>query len=151
MRRVGVSAIKEAERPGLSAMLQVYLSELSAFGGEKIENRSFDYRFLDAYWIEPNRWPFWIVSVGRKCGFALVRKRKDAVFEIAEFYVVPACRRGGMGSKAARLLFRRFPGKWCVSEFAENSVAVTFWRNLAADFGYTERFVGDRVEQRFDC
>ena len=150
MGRVEVSAVQETEKPCFSAILRVYLSELFVFSGEKIANRTFDYRHLDAYWIEPDRWPFWIISDGRICGFALVRRREDSVFEMAEFYVDPASRRGGVGSKAAMLLFRRFSGKWCVSAFAENSVAVMFWRNLAKEFDSAERFAGNRVEQTFD-
>lgn len=131
-------------------MLRNYLSELLVFSGDEMGGGTLRYRYLDAYWIEPNRWPFWIISEGRKIGFALVRSREDSIFEMAEFYVDRVYRRGGVGSKAARLLFKRFPGKWSISEFAENSVAVTFWRSLAADFGYVERFEGNRVEQSFD-
>jgi Predicted acetyltransferase len=47
---------------------------------------------------------------------------------MAEFFVMRKYRRGGVGGKAARAVFARFPGEWQVRQLAANGAAVAFWR-----------------------
>ena len=144
--------VKDSEKPEVWEMLQQYLAELSNLGGEQATDGQYAYRYFDSYWTEPNRWPFWIIaSEGKRAGFALVRKIDDDVFEMAEFYVCPECRRGGLGAKAARELFVRFPGKWRISEFRRNTPAIAFWAAAIADFEYKETVSGDHIVQQFDA
>lgn len=70
---------------------------------------------------------------GRPAGFALVRERADfagaGVREISEFFVLRKYRRRGVGTRAARALFARFPGPWEIAVLAWNP-ARRFWRDL---------------------
>jgi predicted acetyltransferase len=149
--RFKITAVSESEKSKLWEALQNYLAELSKLGGRPALNGVFPYRYFNAYWDEPDRWPFWIKSEDEIAGFALVRKRDDGAFEMAEFYVRPEYRRSGIGAGSARALFARFPGRWHLSEFKENTAAIAFWRRVLQDFSaYAETVGTERVEQSFN-
>jgi len=145
-----IALVPESEKSQLWRELQDYLAELSRLSGKPLAGE-FPYRYFDRYWQEPNRWPFWIKSLGRRAGFALVRKRDDGVFDMAEFYIRPENRRGGIGTGIARALFARFSGRWHVSEMIENSAAIAFWRRVLDGFvPYNEAANSEHVEQTFE-
>jgi predicted acetyltransferase len=49
---------------------------------------------------------------------------------MAEFFVLRRYRRQGVGERAARAAFGRFPGPWEVRERAGNDAAIAFWRRV---------------------
>jgi len=143
--------IREQEKPRLWSMLQRYLAELSTLGGAQAVAGEFQYRYFEDYWRDPERWPFWITSDGQVAGFALVRRRDDGVVEMAEFFIAAEHRRSGIGSKSARALFARFPGRWHLSEFRQNHPAISFWRTVLRGFAAYEETAGEeRIEQSFE-
>jgi predicted acetyltransferase len=84
------------------------------------------------FWTPRGRRHFVVLVSGRLAGFALVRERAHfagaGVREISEFFVLRKYRRRGVGTRAARTLFARFPGRWEVAEVAWNVAAQRFWR-----------------------
>lgn len=145
-----IPLVAEPEKLQLWRELQDYLAELSKLSGKPLADE-FPYRYLDRYWQEPNRWPFWFKSEGQRVGFALVRKREDGAFEMAEFYVRPEHRRSGIGAASARALFARLPGRWHVSEMVENLPAITFWRRVLDGFAsYQETANSEQIFQNFE-
>jgi predicted acetyltransferase len=72
-------------------------------------------------------------------GFALVTRGSPAsedpeVLDVAEFFVLRAYRRSGVGRRATRLLWNRLPGKWTVRASQGVPSAVKFWREVIAEF-----------------
>ena len=53
---------------------------------------------------------------------------------MAEFFVMRKFRRQGVGSRVARQLFDRFPGRWEIAQKLENKIGQAFWRTLIADY-----------------
>jgi predicted acetyltransferase len=49
---------------------------------------------------------------------------------MAEFFVIEAARRRGVGASAAALIFSRFSGEWEVVEDEYNRPALGFWRRV---------------------
>ena len=118
------------DRSKLSTLLDAYLNELA--GHREIAVGAItasDYPYLDAYFREPGRHPFFIADRGVVVGFALVRDPEStgSVREMAEFYVKPSRRRLGVGAAAIELLWRRFPGDWELQVHARNEIAMRFW------------------------
>ena len=115
------------ERGQLKDMLGRYLTELSSFG-----EVNHAYPWLDAYW-QPGeaRWPYLIESAGALAGFALVNTHAPSGelvdYALAEFYVLPAARGGGVGRKAASAVLHRHPGTWELSAMRANEPALRFW------------------------
>ena len=95
----------------------------------------FGYRWLDHYWTDEERHPFFIRAGGSLAGFALVRRIESAQrhhHALAEFFVMRRFRLLGVGREAAGQLFTLFPGPWRVHQEASNGGAQQFWRKVIA-------------------
>lgn len=123
------------DKPILRALLSEYLAELAAVTGTSVtrdEQGHVPYRYFDAYWRDPARIPFGIWLDGEIAGFCLLRDAGDR-WQIAEFYVMPAARRAGVGAAAITEL-----KQYCLEEpvhrtieartLPENFPAIAFWR-----------------------
>jgi ribosomal protein S18 acetylase RimI-like enzyme len=115
------------ERDRLATLLADYLFEF--------DGRTEPYPYLDAYWAEPERLPLLIESDGEVCGLCLIR-RHDGGWRIAEFYVEPSRRRGGVGRAAVEALAARARSEGAAFLEAkvhpDNHGALQFW--LSIDF-----------------
>lgn len=116
----------------LRHLIELYNYDFSEFTDEDVnEFGLYDYKFLDYYWTEPDRYPFFIKVDGQYAGFALVRKHGDmAAFSMAEFFVMKKYRKMGVGKTVALYLFNMFKGKWELSAVEENVPAQMFWRKV---------------------
>jgi predicted acetyltransferase len=125
-----------AARRTVANLMELYLYEFSDIDGRPIgEDGCYGYATLDAYWHEAGRYPLLIRVDGRLAGFALVMEHRLLDGEspghlIAEFFVMRAQRRRGIGTAVATQLFDRFPGPWWVSEHGGNAQALAFWRTV---------------------
>jgi predicted acetyltransferase len=115
-------------------------------GWDVDEHGVFGYQYLDHYWTEPDRHPFFIRADGYLAGFALVRA--GSPHDMAEFFVMRKYRRGGIGISAARMVFERFPGEWQVRQLAANAGGTAFWRT-AIPVPFDEEVCEGRPVQRF--
>jgi predicted acetyltransferase len=128
-----------ADREWIRAVYRDYLSELSTSKtglfpalGEWNEREG---EFLAGWFSDPTSHPFVILQDAARAGFALVTRvpsfpRRDADYRMAEFFVIEAARRRGVGASAAALLFSRFSGEWEVVEDEYNRPALGFWRQV---------------------
>src|SRR5579884_1395429 len=93
-------------KPQLQALMNEHLLELAALEGVELpadDAGNVHYRYFDAYWIEPERYPF-VVQVGDElAGFCLLRDL-EPYWGIAEFYIRPTYRRSGVGTAAVSLV-----------------------------------------------
>ncbi len=95
------------------------------------------FQWLDAYFRESERHPFFMLFEGQLAGFVLVREggtAEDFDYQIAEFFVFRRFRRQGIGQRAARSALALFPGIWCIGFCEDNLPAVRFWRSFASGF-----------------
>jgi predicted acetyltransferase len=146
---VRAKPIPFSESQELWADLQDYIRELSVYDAIESENGVYHYKWFDAYWQSPSRWPFWAEQGKERAGFALVRREENGTMDMAEFYVRPSHRRTGTGLAFARILLEMFPGPWNISEYRANTGAVAFWREVASGYYYSEEeYVGDSGKQR---
>ena len=131
-----VLEVAERHHAGLLAnLMELYLHDMSeAFDIEPGDDGRFGYEHLPLYWSEPEwRCPFLIRHDGRVAGFVLVTRASEA-FDIAEFFVLRRHRRGGVGRRAAFLIWDRFPGRWTVRVAEANRAALAFWRGVIAEY-----------------
>jgi predicted acetyltransferase len=137
------------ERPVLDHLLQLYFhdfSELAALGspyGEVDENGLFGYSpSLDSYWREADHIPLLIRADGHIAGFVLLHRWSalDRPLDraVAEFFVLRKYRRAGVGTRAAHLVFRRYPGRWEVPVADYNPDALRFWRTVVRSLSIAE-------------
>ena len=123
-----------SHKPILRRLLELYLYDLSRVGGRgPDESGRFGYRHLNAYWKERGRHAYLAKVDGEWAGFALVNKRSPlggADWWMAEFFILAAFRRRGIGEQLARSVFARHPGIWHVGELAGNREAQAYWRRV---------------------
>lgn len=124
----------------LGNLLELYAHELSDVFPEVVlgPDGRFGYARLPLYWSEPDRrFPFVIRADGQVAGFVLATRGSPAtedpeVLDVAEFFVLRRYRRRGVGQRAARLLWRRLPGRWTVRVAEENRGGLAFWGDVLA-------------------
>ena len=58
----------------------------------------------------------------------------DSVWDMAEFFIVRAHRRNGIGLTAAHQVWRQFPGPWQVRVMQSNRAAQYFWQQAINGF-----------------
>ena len=135
---IDIQLAKYSEKHLLRNMLELYAYDFSEFEDRDLnEFGKYEYRYLDLYWIESERYPF-IVRVNDKlAGFVLINQfayTKEAKWTIAEFFILKKYRNQGIGKKSAFYMFDRFPGRWEVRTLNENLVAKTFWRTTIQQY-----------------
>ncbi len=125
------------DKPLMRNLLQLYLYDLSQFGGEWPVDRNgeFRYDYLDHYWApeESGRHAYLFECDGRPVGFALVRPVDGRFYEMAEFFVLRKYRRQGLGRKWATQIIQMQSGEWGIDFYKNNEVAAGLWRSLAAE------------------
>lgn len=116
----------------LANLLQLYRYDFSALRGyELTPHGTFVYRFLDHYFLEPERSAWLVHHEGQLAGFVLARSFSDGSSEMAEFFVVRGHRRRGVGRQAAHTAFFSRPGRWVVAYDIGNTDAAAFWPRVA--------------------
>jgi predicted acetyltransferase len=125
---VTLTPVAYEDKPILARLLELYSHDMSEFYEDVRINQHglFLYRHLDHYWTEEGRYPYLIRVDDRIAGFVLVRE-VEAVFQIAEFFVLRNLRRTGVGAVAASAAFHKHPGRWEVWHAASNKPAAAFW------------------------
>ena len=126
----------------LYKLLQYSLFEESATDFNELnEYAEFEYKWFDNYFIDEERYAYFIKSDEKLLGFVMVNnylendKIKDG-HSIAEFMVIPKYRRNKIGKKVAIEVFDKFKGYWEVKPSLGSESAYMFWENVIKE--YTE-------------
>ena len=132
-----------AQQPVFERLLQLYKYDFSEFApigspyGEVDAEGRFAYPGLESYWQESGRIPLLIRADDRLAGFALLNQWSALELPldhaVAEFFVLRKYRRALVGTRAALLIFRRYPGQWEVGVAWYNPPALAFWRSVAEE------------------
>lgn len=130
--------VAEEEKEILRNLLEKYLFEFSQWDDAPLNALGlFGYRYLDCYWTEENRFPFFIFVEGELAGFALVNDYLEVPeqtdYTMSEFFVLHRYRKKGVASEAAKQLFARFPGRWQLKYHPHNFVSARFWNRVVGE------------------
>jgi len=152
---VTLAEVPAAQKSVIANLIQLYKYDFSKFApvgsdkGEASADGLFTYEALDSYWQENGRVPFTIQADGRLAGFALINRwsalDRPLDRSVGEFFVMRKYRRHRVGSRAAKLLFERFRGRWEVPVAWYNPPALSFWRAVVPSVadGPVEECAGD--------
>ena len=132
--------VDKTEKSVLRQLLELYNYDFSEYDQADVDTHGwYGYGYLDHYWMEPTRHPFFIKVDGKLAGFVLVNaycyylKDTDAQ-SIAEFFVMRKYRRLGVGKTVAREVFEKFPGKWEVLQHGANAPSIQFWETVVGEY-----------------
>jgi predicted acetyltransferase len=138
--RIEVLLATREQEPVLANLLELYAHDFSELRDLDVgEDGRFGYGALPLYWTEPGRFPFLVRVGGRLAGLVLVRRGsvisgEEAVWDMAEFFVVRGYRRRRIGMQVAQEVWRRFPGRWEVRVMQQNDAAWRFWQEAISSF-----------------
>lgn len=129
-----------AQRPVLANLFELYAHDFSKFHEVEMgEDGRFGYKHLPLYWQEPNRHPFLVRADGKLAGFVFIKRGSEVsadagVWDMAEFFVLRALRRRGIGTRIAHEVWGRFPGQWEIRVMEANEPASGFWQRAVTAF-----------------
>jgi predicted acetyltransferase len=110
-----------------------------------------------ARWFgDPNALPLLIAQSQVPVGFAMVSRLSasaSADYRMGEFFIDRDHRGLGLGRGAVQLILDRFAGRWEITEYQRNHIAVKFWRRVVTAYTggqYQERIVNGEVRQTFE-
>jgi len=125
----------------LRELLELYVEELSGiFSVEGGADGRFGYDKLPLYWTDPDaHHAFLILADSHVAGFVLATRGSPAGdmatdLDVAEFFVLPAYRRSGVGRRAAIALWDQLPGRWVVRVSEANGAGLHFWADVIASY-----------------
>jgi predicted acetyltransferase len=133
-------AATAAHLPILTNLLQLYAHDFSEFHAIEIDpDGRFDYHQLPLYFSDRNRHPFLVMLDARPAGFVFVSQGSEVTgsrqaWDMAEFFILRAHRRRGLGTRMAHQVFARFPGPWEVRVMHSNRSARDFWARAISSF-----------------
>jgi len=139
-----IPAAREQE-PILANLVELYIHDFSAFHPMDLgPDGRFGYKHLPDYWTEPGHHPLLVTVDDQLSGFALVKRVRalfpdvqvgeQPVWDMAEFIVVRAHRRNGVGLTAAHQVWQLFLGPWQVRVMHSNRPALLFWQRAIDTF-----------------
>ena len=123
------------EKPVLHNLMQLCFHDYSEYNNEDVGQFGlYNYKYLDYYWTEPERFAYFVKIDSKLAGFAIgicgLPKNGERVNSLSEFFILRKYRRKGIGIKVAHRLFAKFPGRWLVGQETDNYPAQAFWRKV---------------------
>lgn len=121
----------DRDNPHLSDLFVDYVAEMVRYLDPNDPNtRSVDAsQILAKYWQEQPVWAYFILADEEIAGFCLLRHYPGEVMtmDIAQYYILPAFRRQGLGAHSLVKLIEMHPGKWLIRVLKTNTGAFDFW------------------------
>ncbi|MBU1305653.1 MAG: GNAT family N-acetyltransferase [Alphaproteobacteria bacterium] len=129
MSAISLLAARPDQKSTIANLIQLYLHDMTEFMPFPVSaDGRFQYDFLDRFWQHP----YLIMAGNEIAGFALVvdscplTGRKPCFF-MAEFFILKAYRRRGVGAAALAEAISRHPGDWHIGVPLANIPALAFW------------------------
>ena len=136
---VTVVSVKKEEKEILRNLMEKYLYEFSRYDENDVNDLGlYGYDYLDFYWTEENRFPFFIKADGKLAGFVMVNDYQEirikTDYSMAEFFVLHKYRRRGIGTSALKFIFDTFKGKWQLMYHPKNEGSMIFWTKVVEEY-----------------
>ena len=130
--------IKIEEKEILRNLMEKYLYEFSQYTLWDVNPLGlYGYGYIDHYWTEKGRWPYFVKVDGKIAGFVMVNDFREADaatdYTMSEFFIVYKYRRHGIGRKAAYAVIQEHPGVWQLKYHPKNIASAKFWNGIVGD------------------
>ena len=133
---------KKEDRETMMNLLEKYLYEFSQWEKTDVdEDGLYGYEYLDCYFEEENRFPYFIKVDDKIAGFVLICDypevpEEETDFCLSEFFIMHKYRRNGYGKEAVFKVLDLHHGKWQLKRHPHNIGSVIFWNKVIDE--YTE-------------
>ena len=137
---VDIVLVKKEEKEILRNLLEKYAYEFSQYTLMDINDLGlYGFDWLDCYWTDKNRFPYFIKVDGKLAGFVMVNDCPEVPntkvdFCISEFFVMYKYRRQGVGKAAVFKVFDLHHGTWQLKRYPKNIASVYFWDHVIKEY-----------------
>jgi predicted acetyltransferase len=136
---ITIELVKKEEKEILKNLLEKYHYEHSQYDDRGVNDLGlFGYDYLDNYWTEKNRFPYFIKVIGKLAGFILVNDYPEAKFEsnytISEFFIMYKYRNKGIGKYVVKYILDKYKGKWQLNFHPKNEISKNFWIKTISEY-----------------
>ena len=150
---IEIVKVLEEEKTILSHLIELYEYDFSEYENSDVNRLGlYGYSYLDCYWTEDKRYPYFIKVDGKLAGFVMVgnycyASKDNDTLSLAEFFVMKKYRKNGIGSYVAKEVLQRLhPGKWELIVHPYNEVALSFWCKIIEQCAKGQVKVIDNLE-----
>lgn len=144
------------EREILARLIELYEYDFSDFEQSDLNsNGLYGYEYLDSYWKNPQRFPYFILVNGKYAGFVLVCdycyvSTEENTFFMSEFFVMKKYRNKGVGQFAASKIFSMHLGLWELTVHPNNPSSHLFWKKIIRRVGAEDFKIHDQVKNVYE-
>jgi predicted acetyltransferase len=136
---ITIEAVKIEEKEILRNLLEKYNYEFSQYEKTDVNNLGlYGFDYMDYYWMEKNKFPYFIKINNLLVGFAMVTDHRDINIEtdytMAEFSILFKYRKMGIGKNVVKQLFEKHKGKWQIKFHPKNEISEIFWTNVVKEY-----------------
>jgi len=136
---ITIELVKKDEKEILKNLLEKYNYEFSQYNDLDVNNLGlYGYDYLDNYWTENNRFPFFIKVNGKLAGFILINDYPEVNIEtkytLSEFFIMHKYRRLGIGKYAVNYILNKFKGRWQLKYHPKNEISKSFWTKAIGEY-----------------
>jgi predicted acetyltransferase len=127
-----IEPVKKEEKEVLRNLLEKYNYEFSQYDNRDVNDLGlYGYDYLDNYWTEENRFPFFIKINNKFAGFVMINDYPEIKIEtnysISEFFIMYKYRRLGIGKYGVNYILNKYKGKWQLQYHPKNKTSEKFW------------------------
>ncbi|WP_136605433.1 GNAT family N-acetyltransferase [Paenibacillus dokdonensis] len=140
MQQVDVIKVQEDQKSILRQLIELYEYDFSEYNDQDVNDYGvYGYKYLDHYWTDENRYPFFVKIDNNYAGFVLINShsylyKDDNTKSVAEFFIMRKYRRTGNGKKVAIKIFDMFRGHWEVLQHGNNGPSKSFWKGVIEEY-----------------
>ena len=134
-----IEPVKKEEKEILRNLLEKYAYEFSQYDNKDVNNIGlYGYDYLDNYWTEENRFPFFIKVDNKLAGFVMVNDypeiRIETNYTMSEFFILYKYRRLGIGKYVVKNILNKYKGKWQLKYHPKNKASERFWIKIIDEY-----------------
>jgi predicted acetyltransferase len=134
-----IEPVKREEKEILRNLLEKYRYEFSQYDDTDVNDIGlYGYDYLDNYWTENNRFPFFIRVNKKLAGFIMINDYPEVKIEtkytLSEFFIMYKYRRQGIGKYVVSYVFTKFRGKWQLKYHPRNETSKIFWTKTVGEY-----------------
>ena len=131
--------VEPIDKERLFNLFQKMLYEMTQFYDNEIDELGLiHYGYFDEYFIDPNRFAYFIYHEEQLVGFMMIHKYSyfdlPIDFNMAEFTIFPSFRKQGFGVDAVREVLKKHQGIWEIKYNLTNEKANLFWHKVLKEY-----------------
>lgn len=138
--KVKIVEVPISQKQVLINLLEKYLYEFSQWNKIDVnEDGNYGYDYIDCYFTEAKRHPYFITVDDKLAGFVMVSDYPEAPEEetdycLSEFFVLHKYRKSGVGRIAVNLVLDKYHGRWQLKRHPHNLASVEFWNRVISEY-----------------